>query len=200
MLILLRHGRTKANARGLLQGRIDPELDELGLKQAAAAAEAIAATGGIDRVIASPLRRAQMTASSLGLPVETDERWVELDYGEWEGKPVRELGAETWERWRDDLDLRPPGGETLNELGARVRPALEELAVDAANANIVVVSHVSPIKAAVAWSLGVEDGVTWRMFLGQASVTRLNVQPGSARLVGFNDVSHLAGLDEAANA
>lgn len=195
MLILLRHGRTQANAKGLLQGRIDPELDELGRQQAAAAAALI---GPVDRVIASPLQRAQQTAQALGAPVETDERWIELDYGEWEGKPVKDVPAETWHAWRGDLDLRPPGGETLNELGARVRPALDELAVDAANSTVVVVSHVSPIKAAVAWALGVDDDVTWRMFLGQASITTLGMQPGAGRLVGFNNTSHLDGLDDLA--
>ena len=88
MLIMLRHGRTKANASGLLQGRIDPELDELGVQQAAAAAGLI---GRVDRVIASPLVRAQQTAAALGQPVETDERFIELDYGDWEGKPVKDV-------------------------------------------------------------------------------------------------------------
>jgi broad specificity phosphatase PhoE len=66
MLILLRHGRTKANAGGLLQGRIDLELDDLGQQQAQAAAAAI---GKADRVIASPLVRAQQTAAAFGQPV-----------------------------------------------------------------------------------------------------------------------------------
>lgn len=193
MLILLRHGRTKANAQGLLQGRIDPELDELGVRQAAAAAKLI---GPVDRVIASPLRRAQATAAAFGAPIETDERWIELDYGDWEGTPVKDVPAETWHAWRTDLDLRPPGGETLNELGERVRPALDELAVDAAKSTVLVVSHVSPIKAAVAWALDVDDVVTWRMFLGQASITTLGMQPGAGRLIGFNNTSHLDGLDE----
>lgn len=191
MLVLLRHGRTQANAKGLLQGRIDPALDDLGRQQAAAAAAAI---GPVDRVIASPLQRAQQTAAAFGAPVETDDRWIELDYGEWEGKPVKDVPPATWQAWRDDLDLRPPGGETLNELGIRVRPALDELTVDAANQTVVVVSHVSPIKAAVAWALGVNDAVTWRMFLGQASITTLGMQPGSGRMVGFNNTSHLDGL------
>jgi len=193
MLILLRHGRTQANAKGLLQGRIDPELDDLGVRQAQAAAAAI---GPVDRVIASPLKRAQATAGAFDLPIETDERWIELDYGDWEGKPVKDVPPETWHEWRHNLDLRPPGGETLNELGGRVRPALEELAVEAANSTVVVVSHVSPIKAAVAWALDVDDAVTWRMFLGQASITTLGVQPGAGRLLGFNTTTHLEGLTD----
>jgi len=191
MLILLRHGRTKANAGGLLQGRIDPDLDQLGVRQAEAAATAI---GQVDRVIASPLARAQQTAAALGQPVETDERFIELDYGDWEAKPVKEVPAETWAAWREDLDFRPPAGETLNELGARVRDGLADLAADAMHNNIVVVSHVSPIKASVAWALGAGDDMTWRLYLGQASICRIATTLDSARLLEFNVTAHLDGL------
>jgi broad specificity phosphatase PhoE len=192
MLILLRHGRTKANAGGLLQGRIDLELDELGRLQAQAAAAAI---GPVDRVIASPLVRAQQTAQAFGQPVETDDRFIELDYGDWEAKPVKDVPAQTWAEWRNDLDFRPPNGETLNELGHRVRGGLMDLAADAVHQNIVVVSHVSPIKASVAWALGTPDETTWRLFLGQASICRIATTLDSARLIEFNVTTHLAGLD-----
>lgn len=191
MLILLRHGRTKANASGLLQGRIDLELDELGQHQAQAAAAAI---GKVDRVIASPLVRAQQTAAAFGQPVETDERFIELDYGDWEAKPVKDVPAETWAEWRSDLDFRPPNGETLNELGSRVRGGLADLAAEAVHQNIVVVSHVSPIKASVAWALGTGDDTTWRLFLGQASICRIATTLDSARLIEFNVTAHLDGL------
>lgn len=193
MLILLRHGRTEANASGLLQGRIDPGLDELGVRQAAAAAAHI---GVVDRVIASPLRRAQQTAEAFELPVDTDDRFIELDYGDWEGTPLREVPRSTWTEWRSDLDFRPPNGETLNELGTRVRAALDELVMQAADTNVVVVSHVSPIKAAVAWGLGIDDSVTWRTFLAQASISRIATNGDTPRLVEFNVTSHLDGLTE----
>ncbi|MBG7606351.1 MAG: histidine phosphatase family protein [Actinobacteria bacterium] len=64
MLILLRHGRTPANAARLLQGRIDQDLDEIGIEQAAAAVEYISGTCEVDAVIASPLKRAQQTAEA----------------------------------------------------------------------------------------------------------------------------------------
>ncbi len=193
MLLLLRHGRTTANARGLLQGRVDNPLDELGHQQAAAAAASI---GSVDRVVASPLRRAQDTAAAFGLPVETDERFIELDYGEWEEKPVRDVPASTWQQWRSDLDFRPPGGETLNELGLRVRSALDDYTASASSSNVLIVSHVSPMKAASAWALGVDDMATWRMYLAQASLCRIAVADGVPRLLEFNSTAHLAGLDD----
>lgn len=191
MLILLRHGRTAANARGLLQGRVDLDLDDLGRRQAVAAAEWI---GDVDRVISSPLQRARQTAEALGRRVEIDERFIELDYGEWEERPVRDVPADVWADWRADLDFRPPGGETLNELGARVRVALEEVAASAAGQTVVVVSHVSPIKAGVAWALGVDDTTTWRTTLGQAAICRIGLD-GGPRLLEFNTTAHLRGLD-----
>jgi len=191
MIIFLRHGRTTANANGLLQGRLDLQLDELGKRQAQAAAAAI---GPVDRVIASPLKRAQETAAALGQSVGTDERFIELDYGDWEAKPVGDVPAETWAEWRSDLDFRPPGGETLNELGRRVRDGLTDLAADAVNQKIVIVSHVSPIKASVAWALGTDDATTWRLFLAQASICRIATTLDSARLIEFNVTAHLDGL------
>ena len=87
---------------------------------------------GATRVISSPLSRARDTAEALGtgLPVEIDDRWVEVDYGEFDGQPLGSVPAEVWTRWRSDPDYRPPGGETLAEAGARVRGACEELFAD----------------------------------------------------------------------
>src|SRR5690606_35150994 len=193
VLIVVRHGRTAANASGLLLGRrLDPGLDELGRRQAATLAEVVA---GDARVVSSPLRRAREMADVLGLPVEVDERWAEVDYGELDGTPLAEIGADTWARWRSDLDHAPPGGESLRALGARIRPACEDLLAEAAEHDVVVVSHVSPIKAAVAWALGVGDDVAWRMWCAPVSVTRIAAGHRGPSLHGYNDVSHLAGLE-----
>jgi broad specificity phosphatase PhoE len=188
VLIVVRHGRTEANASGLLLGRADPELDDLGRAQAAAVA---ATLPEVDRVVASPLRRAQQTAAALGLPVETDERWIELDYGEWDGRPVADVAPATWAAWRRDPTFCPPGGECLADLGRRVRAACDDLAEAARDGNVVVVTHVSPVKAAVAWALGVGDEATWRMYVAPASISRVEVRDGGAVLTSFDEVGHL---------
>lgn len=188
MLFVARHGRTSINARGLLLGRADPPLDDLGRAQAAAMARTI---GPVARVIASPLRRAQETAAAFGVPIETDERWIELDYGEWDGRPLLDVPVETWAAWRSDLAFRPPGGETLSELGVRVRSACDDLAADATGDSIVVVTHVSPIKAAVAWALGAGDELAWRLFVAPGSITKIDVRDGLAVLVSFDETAHL---------
>lgn len=193
MILLIRHGQTAANASGLLLGREDPPLTELGLRQAAAAGPAVS---GVSRVVTSPLRRARDTAIALGLsvPVEIDQRWTELDYGEFEGRRFAEVPAETWRRWREDPTYSPPGGESIDAVGRRVRDACQRLALDSGGGDVAVVSHVSPIKAAVAWALGVADGIAWRMFLDVASISRVATGPPGPSLRSYNETHHLSAL------
>ena len=69
------------------------------------------------------------TADAFGMPYTTDERWIELSYGELEGRPTSDaLSAEAWDHWRGDPSFAPPGGESLIELDVRVRTAMAELA------------------------------------------------------------------------
>ncbi|HLI73340.1 MAG TPA: histidine phosphatase family protein [Acidimicrobiales bacterium] len=192
MLVLVRHGESEANAAGLLVGRMESPLTERGLVQAHRIGEVV---GPVQRVTTSPLGRARQTAAAIGpdARVEVDDRWVEVDYGEFDGTRLGAVPAEVWTRWRADPAYRPPGGESLDELGRRVRPVCEELfAEDGAGArgadDVVVVSHVSPIKAAVAWALGVGDEVAWRLYLAPGSITRIGWGAGVPVLHRYNEV------------
>ncbi len=196
MIVVVRHGQTAANAGGLLLGRADPALDVEGVRQAGALASACARLD-VARIVTSPLRRCAATAEAIAaglpgpVPVEIDERWIELDYGDLDGRPLTEVPAETWEAWRADVAWCPPGGESLSALGSRVRKACRALIDEAAARDVVVVSHVSPIKAAVAWALGVGDEVAWRMWVATASITRIGFSGRNPSLRSFNDVAHL---------
>src|SRR5439155_19847099 len=141
-------GQTDANARGLLLGRADPPLSDLGRRQADALANRVPADA---RVVSSPLLRTRETAAAFGRPVDVDDRWIELDYGDYDGRPVADVPADVWRDWRADPHFVPPGGESLVMLGNRVRAACEELLEEARDRDVVVVSHVSPIKAAIGW-------------------------------------------------
>ena len=191
MLILVRHGESTGNASGLLAGRMELPLTERGLAQAQAVG---AALSGVTRVITSPLGRARATAEALGLglPIEIDERWIEVDYGEYDGQALGTVPAEVWQAWRSDPGYRPPGGESLAEVGLRVAEACTELfAIDGEAArgdgDVVVVSHVSPIKAATCWALGLPDQGAWRLYLATASITRIAWGPGGIALHGYNE-------------
>lgn len=190
MLIVVRHGETDANASGRLLGRTDVALTERGREQARRVADVLAPLG-VSRVVSSPLQRAVDTASALGLPVEVDERWIELDYGDFELRPVNGVSAEEWERWRSDLDFCPPAGESIAALGQRVRAACDDLAEEARVSDVVVVTHVSPVKAALAWALGVSDSVAWRSYVAVASITRIGFGGSGPSLRSFNEVAHL---------
>tara|TARA_A100001037_G_scaffold306292_1_gene350485 strand:+ start:2475 stop:3050 length:576 start_codon:yes stop_codon:yes gene_type:complete len=189
MLLIVRHGRTVANASGLLQGRVDNPLDAVGRQQAQ---EISLALGTVDIVVSSPLQRARETAEPLGLPLRLDERWIELDYGEWDELPITEVTADQWAQWRSDSTFAPPGGESLAELDQRVGEACNDLLAEAAELNVAVFTHVSPIKSAMAWALGVEEQISWRLQVGQAQISRIAVREGRPLLTSFNETSHLA--------
>ena len=194
MLILVRHGESVANAQGLLLGRTDAALTETGRAQAAAVPWLLERP--VVELRSSPLCRAVDTAELLGseLPVVVDDRWIEVDYGDFECQPLGEIPAEVWQKWQSDRDFRPPGGESLSEVDGRIAAACEELfgadgrGARRADGDVVIVSHVTPIKAAVAWALGTPD-LYWRLYLRTASVTRIAWNRDAPILHGFNEVA-----------
>lgn len=190
MLIVVRHGRTATNAAGQLLGRADPPLDEVGVAQAAAVAERLASTGVV-RVVTSPLLRARDTAAAIataaGVVAEVDERWVEVDYGVLDGLPLADVPPELWARWRAEPEFAPEAGESLASVARRVTKACDELWAEAAEAHVVVVSHVSPVKAAAGWALGVGHEVTWRTFVSPGSIMRIAAGPAGPVLHSFGE-------------
>lgn len=195
MLVLVRHGEATANAAGLLLGRADVSLTDRGRQQVEALRPHV---GTATALFSSPLRRALDTAEglSLGVPVEIDDRWIEIDYGVFDGEAIGEAPSEVWEHWREDPGHRPPGGESLTEVGARVSEACESLFSAAGlgardgRGDVVVVSHVSPIKAAVAWATGAGP-LDWRLHLSTGSITRIGWASGEPVLECFNWVPPL---------
>lgn len=203
-VIIVRHGRTDANSSGVLQGRMDNPLNDEGLDQARRVAELLAVTlpdesgsRGV-RIVSSPLLRARQTAEHiaerLNREIHIDERWVELDYGVYDGTPLLSVPDDVWRRWRSDDTFAPEGGESLADVHSRVTRACDELLNGSTHGGaetLVVVSHVSPIKSAVAWALGVTPSVGWRTHLDNGSITRIMIGPRGPALAGFNATGHL---------
>lgn len=185
VLYLVRHGRTEANAGGRLQGRIDLPIDEVGRAQAAAVTSVLSK---VDRVVCSPSLRARQTAEVFGLEPELDERWLEMDYGDFDGVAMADVPRDMWAQWISDPNFRPPGGESLQEMGDRVFAACDDLLEAARTTDIVIVSHATPIKAAMAWALGVDVTITWRSQIDQASVTKILIRDRGPALHAFNIV------------
>ena len=193
MLVLVRHGRTEWNREGRLVGRSDVDLDDVGRDQSRRLAPLL---GRVAELRTSPLRRAGETAAllSTGLDAVVDDAFVELDYGSLEGLALAAVDPAHWARVRDDATTRWPGGESLAEVQARVSVACAALfaregeGARRADGDVVVVSHVSPIKAAVAWALGADPTVALRLQLDNGSLTTIDWRRGRPVLCAYNVV------------
>ncbi len=198
-LLLLRHGQTEMSVHKLYSGRSNPPLTEQGLWQAHRAADRIAARGGLAGIISSPLQRCQQTAQAvadqLGVPVITWDELVEVDFGTWEGlsfSQAHESDPELHARWLADPSIAPPQGESLLEVNHRVTSAREKLEEQFPGQTVLVVSHVSPIKAIISQALGAPVATFNRLHLDLASFSIAEFYadgPTCVRLV--NDCSHL---------
>ncbi|WP_280437759.1 bifunctional RNase H/acid phosphatase [Nocardia carnea] len=197
--LLLRHGQTELSVQRRYSGRGNPPLTAVGHEQAARAAKMLAAKGGIGAVVTSPLGRARETAeaaaAALGLEVRVIDGLTETDFGEWEGLTFREAAErdpDLHARWLGDPSLPAPGGESFDEVRERVEAVRRDLVARYPGENIVVVSHVTPIKTLLQLALGVGPSLLYRLHLDLASLSLAEFYPdggSSVRLV--NDTSYL---------
>ncbi|WP_399091680.1 bifunctional RNase H/acid phosphatase [Streptomyces sp. BBFR2] len=201
-LVLLRHGETALTPQKRFSGSggTDPELSPAGLRQAEAAAAALAARGTIEAVVSSPLRRCRQTAGTvadrLGLDVRVEDGLRETDFGAWEGLTFGEVR----ERYPDDLDAwlgstraaPTGGGETFAAVARRVAATRDALTARYAGRTVLVVTHVTPIKQLVRLALGAPPEALFRMELSAASLSAVAYYAdGNASLRLLNDTSHL---------
>ena len=183
-VILVRHGRTTANTAGTLAGRLPGiRLDETGEGQAARTGERLAVVP-LAGVVSSPLERCKQTAKAIAkahpaAPRLTTERGItECDYGDWSGRPIRELAKEKlWSL----VQAQPsavtfPGGESMIAMQARSVTAVRRL--DAAfeaehgpGAVWVAVSHGDVIKSVLADALGLHLDLFQRLHVDPASIS-----------------------------
>ena len=196
--ILLRHGQTEYSAERRFAGRGDIALTDTGRHQAAAAADRLAARG-IDAIVTSPLQRARRTAEAVaaatGAPLTVDDGLVEADFGKWEGLTFGEA-AERWpdemSAWLASADVAPPGGESLADAGRRALAALDRLLAAHRRATLLLVSHVTPIKALACRALLAPAAAMFRIHLDVASLTEIDwFADGPVLLRSLNDTGHL---------
>jgi broad specificity phosphatase PhoE/ribonuclease HI len=197
--LLLRHGQTAMSTERRFAGRGDIPLTEEGLRQAGAAADRLAARGGIDLIVTSPLQRARKTAEAVaratGAPLEADDGLAELDFGKWEGLTI----VEASERWPDEVsawlgnpDAAPPGGESFTAAIVRVGAALDRLLAAHQLRTLLLVSHVSPIKIAACRAMLAPPATLFRIQLDVASLCEIDwYADGPAMVRSINDTAHL---------
>ncbi|UFS99651.1 bifunctional RNase H/acid phosphatase [Nocardia huaxiensis] len=198
-LLLLRHGQTELSVERRYSGRGNPPLTALGREQAARAAKMLAAKGGIAAIVCSPLGRAKETAEAagqaLGVPVRVLDGLIETDFGAWEGLTfleARERDPELHDRWLGDPSLAAPGGESFDQVRERIEGVRRDLVALYPGANVLVVSHVTPIKTLLQLALGVGPSLLYRLHLDLASLSIAEFYPdGGASVRLVNDTSYL---------
>jgi ribonuclease H / adenosylcobalamin/alpha-ribazole phosphatase len=198
-LLLLRHGQTELSVQRRYSGRGNPELTELGIRQAAAAANYLGQKGGVDAVVSSPLQRAYDTATAaakkLGLDVTVDDDVIETDFGAWEGLTFREASErdpELHRRWLADTSVPPPDGESFDAVAARILRAQQRLLAGYAGQTVLVVSHVTPIKTLLRMALDAGPAILYRLHLDLASLSIAEFYPdGAASVRLVNQTAYL---------
>lgn len=151
-LYLVRHGRTDWNDEGRYQGQSGPPLNALGRQQAQELAAALRDVPWT-ALYSSDLARAQQTAQALsdltGLPLQLDARLREIDVGQWSGKRfqiIRASNPELYAQWQTvPAQVRPPGGESLHELAARLTEVLGDIAAAHPDGTAAVFTHGAAI-------------------------------------------------------
>ena len=199
-VVLLRHGETEMTASKAYSGSSvpGPSLNTRGRTQAAQAADLVHRVGREvwpdvphpSGLVASPMVRTRETAAAvgrrLGLPVVTDPAFAEADFGEWEGLTADEIEG-GWPggllRWHREADHAAPGGESMDDVGDRVRGGLERLLAEGTDRTVVVVSHSVAIRSAVGVTLGVPSAVWGSVRVAPASLSIVRWWPDGAREV-----------------
>lgn len=203
-VLLVRHGRTAANAGGVLVGRTPGVgLDETGVAQAAALAARMQALP-LRALVTSPLQRCRETADALAAAggtrsaprpaVEADERLSECDYGAWTGRPLAELAREPL--WKV-VQAHPaaaafPGGESLRDVQARAVDAVRAHDARVADehgddAVWVAVAHGDVLKAVLADALGAHLDQFQRIVVDPCSVSVVRYTPLRPFVLRVND-------------
>ena len=205
VLLCVRHGATEHSLQKVFSGSggANPPLAPIGLDQSDAVAREIKARGGADRIVASPLLRAQQTAeviaSDLGIDdVDTVEGFAECDFGEWDGLTFAQVRA-GWpgllDSWLGSTAVAPPGGESFDAHRVRVERARAALVAAHPGMRVVLVAHVSPIKMLALGALGAPTSALFSSELMPCSLTTIAWwADGNCSMQGFAESGHLRDL------
>lgn len=194
-IVLVRHGENDWVKKHRLAGWIEGvHLNETGRQQAAAAAERVAELP-VKALYSSPVLRCRETAEFIATSQNLDITFLddvgEVRYGKWEGKKIKKLAKK--KKWFTvqffPSRMKFPGGEALRQVQARGVEALEALAEQHDDQDvIVVVSHADLIKLVLAYYLGVHIDLFQRIIIAPASVSILHLSKnGMVRVGRIND-------------
>jgi broad specificity phosphatase PhoE len=203
-IILVRHGQTAWNvgapsAEGeRFRGRVDLPLNERGHAQALALAERLA-DEPIAAIYASPLQRAmetaEPTARRLGLTVQPLEGIIDINYGDWQEHPhseVARLYPTLYRQWLQEPHLvRPPGGESLEEVRDRAMAALCQVMDCHQDQTVLVAAHQVVNKVLVCAMLGLDNSHFWCIRQDNGCLNVFDYKEGVFTTILINDTCHL---------
>lgn len=202
-LILIRHGETLDNLRGIAQGWRDSALSPQGEAQIAALAGRLRQIGARS-LWCSSLPRARTTALAIGQEIGLEPMVLddlkEMNCGDWEGVSfldVRAKHPEIYSRWASDPNEPCPGGESFADVLVRMERAIEKIrrAENGSGGTVAVVSHGTAIRIAATSLLGLPLETARRLAQDNAAVNIFEWRADRWLLKTWNDSTHCADLD-----
>ena len=200
-IYLVRHGTTEWNREEIFRGRADCALNETGRAEARATAAYFEGMD-LDGIYTSPLARAAETAAAIaagrGIEVGSEPAFIDLDFGEWQGRPlkgVREKYPELYRAWRErPQEVTIPGGENLDSVRARAWEGLLRVARENPDRTVVIVSHRVITKILICAALGLDNSHFWQIKQDTTAINCLEYARGYFIVSLLNDTCHLKSI------
>jgi len=181
----MRHGQPEGG--DVLRGRVDHPLSSLGWEQMQTAAaltqdrEVSQSTPNWTHLVSSPLRRCRVFAECIAeltqLDLQVQDQWQEIDYGDWDGMPLRDWRKEAgpqFKEFREDVSkLLPPNGEAFLDFRDRVLAAWSELADLPDGSHVLVVTHGGVLRVVLPTVLGMPLNRSYPLHIPFASFSRI---------------------------
>ncbi len=172
MIYIIRHGQTELNSAHVLQGRSNQPLNETGKEQARGAAQLLAAQGiTFKQVYSSPLLRAIQTAEIVAprVPITTDKRLIEMDYGPYEGTDLTSPPPEVLTFFSDFVhNPAPEGMEQLSDVVARTGAFIESICD--LTGDVLISTHAIAMKSILEYLTPSSQGSYWSKFIGNCEI------------------------------
>ena len=200
---LIRHGETQWNKEGKYQGMTDIALSETGLAQADLLGKRFRHLP-LDAIYVSPLQRAMKTAEAIaketGVPLQTDEHFREIHFGEWEGKTISQLQqeyGESYQKFFDNPFLHPfPGEGSFDKVMERSVAGFDALLEKHKGEHVAIVSHGGLLRVMLVGILGMDLTFYRKTWLTNTAITVVDVMADGKRiLMTLNDKAHLELAD-----
>ncbi len=205
VIYLVRHGQTKWNREEVFRGQADIPLNDFGRCQAEALGKTLRNEELNNPVlVASPLKRATETAEIVSahlddISISKDSSYLDISYGEWEGKPLTEIRKkypELYQAWlKHPEEVIFPGGETLKNAADRAEKGIFQAVKNNPEGHTIIFAHRAINKVLLCRLLGLGEQGFWKIRQDTACLNELAFSNRSFILVKLNDTCHLRDME-----